>query len=135
LTLDFWRKGQQNNLKEDQAMFGNVTNQVTLIGRLGDDPTFFGEEGQGARFDMATNESFMSGGERKQRVDWHTVVCWNGLVKSCQRLAKGDRVAVAGALRSRKWEDDDGKNRRVVEVHASSVEFLDVKALREAKEK
>jgi len=113
-------------------MFTNVTNQVTLIGRLGKDPVFFGEERQGARFDLAVNTPFMKDGERQERVDWITVVCWNGLVKSCKHLGKGDRVAVAGSLRSRTW-DDAGTNRRVVEVHASSVEFLDVKAQREAK--
>jgi single-strand DNA-binding protein len=136
LTLDFWRKGQENNLRKDQAMFTKASNQVVLIGRLGDDPEFFGEDGQGARFDLAINSSFMKDGERQERVDWPTVVCWNGLAKtSCQHLAKGDRVAIAGSLRSRMWEDDDGKSRRGVEVHASSVEFLNVKSPREAKGK
>ena len=110
-------------------MFTKVTNQVTLIGRLGDDPGFFGEDGQGARFDLATHESFMKDGESQERTDWHTIICWNGLARSSKQLAKGDLVAVAGAVRSRLW-DDDGKSRRIVEVHASSLEFLDVKALR-----
>ena len=117
-------------------MFTKASNQVVLIGRLGDDPEFFGEDGQGARFDLAINSSFMKDGERQERVDWPTVVCWNGLARSCRKLAKGDRVAVAGALRTRRWVDEDATNRRVfktTEIHALDVEFLDVKSLREAK--
>lgn len=112
-------------------MFTNVTNQVTLIGNLGDDPKFFGEEGQGARFDLATRRVFMRNGEREVDTDWHTVVCWNGLAKSAKKLAKGDRVAIAGSIRTRNW-DDRGENRRSVEIHASSLEFLNVKSLRQA---
>jgi single stranded DNA-binding protein len=117
-------------------MFTKASNQVVLIGRLGDDPEFFGEDGQGARFDLAINSSFMKDGERQERVDWPTVVCWNGLARSCRKLAKGDRVAVAGALRTRRWVDEDATNRRVfktTEIHALDLEFLDVKSLREAK--
>jgi len=115
-------------------MFTNVTNQVTLIGRLGKDPEPLGDE-QGARFDLAVNTSFMKDGERRERVDWLTIVCWNGLAKSCrEHLAKGDRVAIAGALRVRTFSSEDATTRKVtkvVEVHATSVEFLDVKAHRE----
>jgi single stranded DNA-binding protein len=111
--------------------FTNVANQVTLIGRLGKDPIFFGEDGLGARFDLAVNTFFMKDGERQERVDWVPIVCWNGLVRSCRKLASGDRVAIAGALRVNQWDDKDGTSRRTVEVHASSLEFLNVKALRE----
>ena len=93
-------------------MFTNVTNQVTLIGRLGKDPVFFGEEGQGARFDLAVNTSFMKDGSREERTDWLTIVCWNGLAKSSKQLAKGDRVAIAGALRVNEWKDADGTSKR-----------------------
>ena len=116
-------------------MRAQVKNQVTLIGRLGDKPTFFGEDDRGgARFDVAVNESWGQDGERQERVDWFTVICWNGLVRSCEHLAKGDLVAVAGKLRTRDWEHD-GAKRRSVEIHAADVAFLDVKALREKKGK
>jgi single-stranded DNA-binding protein len=86
--------------------------------------------------DRHTVTSFTKDGERQERVDWPTIVCWNGLAKSCRQLAKGDRVAVAGVLRTHRWVDEDATHRRVVkttEIHASDVEFLDVKARREAK--
>ena len=106
-------------------------NQVTLIGNLGNDPDFFGsEDNPAARFDLATNEVFGSGDERRQRTDWHRIICWGGLTSSATHLAKGDKVALAGRLRSNDFEDDDGTKRRVIEVHASSIEFLNVKSFR-----
>lgn len=112
-------------------MHHKVTNQVTLIGNLGGDPEFFGDADRpGARFDLATNDSYGSGENRKERTDWHTIVCWGGLVKSCEHLGKGDKVALAGTLRSRIWEDD-GKKRRVTEVHASDLEFLKLQGRKE----
>ena len=110
----------------------HVTNHVTLIGNLGNDPTFFGNgDNTGARFDLATNEVFGSGEDRSQRTDWHRVICWGGLATSAKHLSKGDKVTLAGKLRSNDFEDDDGTKRRVIEVHASSIEFLNVKSFRD----
>ena len=107
----------------------HVTNHVTLIGHLGGDPTFFGSgDNRGARFDLATNETFGSPDARRQRTDWHRIICWGGLASSATHLAKGDKVALAGKLRSNDFEGDDGTQRRVIEVHASSIEFLNVKS-------
>lgn len=110
-----------------------VINQVTLIGRLGNDPKSFGNKDRsGAKFNLATNETFGTGDDRRQKTDWHTIVCWGGLVKAAQVLTKGSLVAVAGKLRSNKFTDADGNDRWSVEVHASSIEFLDLKKAREA---
>ena len=108
-------------------------NQVTLIGNLGNDLTFFGNgDNTGVRFDLATNEVFGSGEDRSQRTDWHRVICWGGLINSAQHLSKGDKIALAGKLRSNDYEAQDGTKRRVIEVHASSIEFLNVKSRRNA---
>ncbi|MCP3957429.1 MAG: single-stranded DNA-binding protein [bacterium] len=112
-----------------------VQNQVTLIGYLGSDPEAIGNgENAGAKLNLATNEAFGRGEERKERTDWHDVVCWNGLVKSCEHLAKGDRIAVLGKLRSNSWQDQEGNARRSVEVHASDICFLRVKAFDRVRE-
>jgi len=112
----------------------HVTNQVILIGNLGDDPTFFGsEDSLGARFDLATNESFGSGDDRRRRTDWHRIVCWGGLTNSAKHLSKGDKIALAGRLRSNDFEAEDGTKRRSIEVHAASIEFINVRSLRDAR--
>lgn len=107
----------------------HVTNQVTLIGNLGNDPESFGtNDHPGARFDLATNEVFGSGDDRRERTDWHRIICWGGLASSATHLAKGDKVALSGKLRSNDFEGDDGTKRRVIEVHASSIDFIHVKS-------
>jgi single-stranded DNA-binding protein len=55
-------------------------------------------------------------------VDFVPVVAWNAVADGCEPLGKGDRVAVAGEIRSRRWQDDEGKRRRAVEVVATSVQ-------------
>ena len=106
-----------------------VANQVTLIGRLGTGPELFGDgDRAGAKFDIATSEVYGRGEEKKERVDWHRIVCWGGLAQTCRHLAKGDQVAVFGKLRTNRWEDADGRARRSVEVVASDVGFLRVKS-------
>lgn len=104
-------------------------NQVTLIGYLGSDPEHFGEgERAGARFSLATTETFGREEERKERTDWHRIVAWNGTARACRHLARGDRLAVFGKLRTNDWTDEEGNARRTVEVQALDVHFLKVKA-------
>lgn len=110
-----------------------VTNQVMLIGNLGHDPTIFGNgDHPGIRFDLATNEVFGTDDNRSQRTDWHRVVCWGGLVNSAKHLSKGDKIALAGKLRSNDFVTKNATKRRVIEVHASSIEFINVKSLQNA---
>jgi len=57
--------------------------------------------------------------------DFFPVATWNRQAESCAEfLAKGAQVALDGRLRSRSWDDADGKRRSAIEVVASRVEFL-----------
>jgi single-strand DNA-binding protein len=96
-------------------------NNVTLIGNLATDVELkeLGEEKRVASFVLAVDRP---GGEK---ADFFRVACWNKQADVCNRfLAKGKRVAVDGRLRSRSWEDPEGKKRTSVEVVAATVEFL-----------
>jgi single-strand DNA-binding protein len=60
--------------------------------------------------------------------DFVHVATWNRQAEVCDEyLSKGSRVAVDGRLRSRSWEDADGKRRSAVEVVANSIQFLDTR--------
>ena len=104
-------------------------NSVTIIGHLGNAPeTKELENGNTlARFSVATNRRWVDeNGDRRERTDWHRVVCFGRLAEVCdEHLTKGSHVAVRGNLRTSQWSDDDGNNRRSVEIRASEVEFLD----------
>ena len=62
-----------------------------------------------------------------ERTDFVRIAAWNKQAELCeQRLAKGDRVAVDGRLRSRTWEDAAGARHSAVEVVANRIEPLGV---------
>ena len=74
---------------------------------------------------MAVDRSFTNqAGERE--ADFIPVVVWQKLAETCaNHLHKGRLVAVDGRLQIRSYETQDGQKRRVAEVIAASVKFLD----------
>jgi len=101
-------------------------NVVTLIGHLATDVELrnVGEERKVASFLLAVNRPTKDG-----EADFVWIAAWNKQAELCERfLTKGKRVAVDGRLRSRSWEDADGKRRNAIEVVANSVQFLSPRA-------
>jgi single-strand DNA-binding protein len=64
---------------------------------------------------LATSETWRdkNSGERKERTEWHTVVCFNqALAKIAEQyLKKGNLVYVEGMHCTRKWQDSNGQDR------------------------
>ena len=97
-------------------------NVVTLIGNLATDVELreLDDERKVASFLLAVDRDGSSGG-----ADFVRVSTWNKQAEVCRQfLAKGRCVAIDGRLRSRSWEEPDGKRRSTVEVRANRVEFL-----------
>ena len=111
-------------------------NKVQLIGNLGADPESRAMQNGGlvVTLSVATNESWrdQASGERRTRTEWHRVVIFNeGLGRIAdQYLTKGARVYVEGMLRTRKWQDAEGRDRYGTEIHLTpyngTLTFLDV---------
>ena len=103
-------------------------NKVILLGRLGKDPELsYIPSGQSvAKFTMATNRSYKDkSGEWKEETDWHNIVAWGKLGEICaQYLAKGRQAYLEGQIRTRSWEDREGKKRTTTEIIASEVVLL-----------
>jgi single-strand DNA-binding protein len=101
-------------------------NRVILIGNLTRDPELrYTPDGTPvASFTIAVNRSFTTRqGERE--ADFIPIVVWRKRAETCSEyLAKGSQVAVDGRLQIRNYEDKDGIKRRVAEVVAWRVEFL-----------
>ena len=99
-------------------------NVVTLIGNLasGVEVRALPGDRKVASFVVALDRPGQTG-----RADFVRVAVWNKQADLCeQRLAKGDRVAVDGRLRSRTWEDAAGARHSAVEVVANRIEPLGV---------
>ena len=96
---------------------GQSLNSVTLIGNAGGDPEIRTTQGgtKVASFPLATNESWNDRrtGEKMERVEWHRIVVFNdALVALVEKfVAKGDKLYLQGALKTRKWQDQSGADR------------------------
>lgn len=117
-------------------MAGSV-NKVILIGNLGADPEIrHTQDGRPiANLRVATSESWKdkSTGERRERTEWHRVVIFSeGLCRIAEQyLHKGSKVYLEGQLQTRKWQDQEGKDRYSTEVvlqgFNSTLTMLDAK--------
>ena len=98
-------------------------NQVSITGRLGQDPELrYTNSGKAVtNLNVANTTGF---GENRQ-THWFTVVAWNGQAEAvCNYLKKGAQVGVEGFLQTRKWEDKEGNSRISIEIIANRIDFL-----------
>src|SRR5438128_11109709 len=103
-------------------------NRVTLIGNLGKDPEIRRtQDGKPiANLSIATSETWRdkASGERKEKTEWHRVVCFNeglcGVIE--QYLRKGSQVFIEGKLATRKWTDQSGVEKYSTEVVMQNFE-------------
>lgn len=104
-----------------------MLNKVILVGRLAQDPELrYTASGVAvASFDVAVQRPYANQqGERD--TDFIRVVVWRKLAETCaNNLGKGRMVAIDGHLQVRSYEGKDGQRRKVTEVVANIVRFLD----------
>ncbi len=102
-------------------------NKVILIGRLTADPELRFTSGgiPVSKFTLAVNRTF-SNKQGEREADFIDVVLWRSLAETCaNNLKKGYMAAVDGRLQIRSYEDNQGIRRKVAEVVADTVRFLD----------
>jgi len=108
-------------------------NKALLIGRLTKDPEMrYTPSGTAVtNFSIATNR-WSSGpdGEKKEFTDYHNIVAYpigkrNLAETVAQYTRKGALVFVEGRIQTRSWEGQDGQKRRVTEIIANDVQFLE----------
>ncbi len=104
-----------------------MLNVVVLVGRLVRDPEIrYTPAGVAVgSFTVAVDRPFTNQqGERE--TDFVDVVVWRKLAETCaSHLSKGRLVGVEGRLQVRSYETPEGQRRRVAEVVARDVRFLD----------
>jgi len=77
---------------------------------------------------LATSDSWKdkNTGQMNERTEWHRVVFFNRLAEIAgEYLRKGSKVYIEGALRTRKWQGQDGQDRYTTEIVASEMQMLD----------
>jgi len=111
-------------------MASRGVNKVILIGNCGADPEVrqFPSGGQVTNVRIATSESWRdkNSGQTQERTEWHRVVFFNRLAEiAAEYLRKGMKVYIEGSIRTRKWQDKEGKDQYTTEIVANEMQMLD----------
>jgi single-strand DNA-binding protein len=101
-----------------------MSNNVTLIGNLVDDPELrFTPSGVAmAKIRLAVNRRYQRDGEWQEDTSFFTGTVWREQAEQvAESLQKGARVIVSGRLEQRSWETEQGEKRSVVEVQIDEI--------------
>lgn len=97
-------------------------NKVTLLGNVGKDPEIRKTQDGGkiVTFSLATSEAWKdrASGERKEKTEWHRVVCFNDRIGDVveKYVKKGSKVYLEGQIQTRKWTDQSGAEKFSTEI-------------------
>lgn len=109
-------------------MATNGVNKAIILGNLGQDPEFreLSTDSSVMNITIATSESWQDKDKNwQERTEWHRAAIFlkGGQVKYWQdRLKKGDKVYLEGKLQTRKWTDQEGKERYTTEIIVQSFD-------------
>ncbi len=106
-----------------------MLNQIVLIGRLVRDPELrYTPNGVPvAQFPLAVDRTFKNA-QGQRETDFFDIVVWRKQAELvANHLQKGRLVAVQGRLQTRTYETPEGQRRKVYEIVAEGVTFLDKK--------
>ncbi len=104
-------------------------NKVILIGNLGRDPEVrYTPNGNAVcNVTIATSRNWKdkTSGDKVEETEWHRVVFYDRLAEIAgEYLKKGRSVYVEGRLKTRKWQDKEGKDNYTTEVIADNMQML-----------
>jgi len=80
-----------------------------------------------ANMRLATTESWKDkqSGEQQERTEWHSVALFGRLGEiAAEYLRKGSQVYIEGRLRTRKWQDKEGRDRYTTEIVGNEMQML-----------
>lgn len=106
----------------------NDLNQCQFIGRLGKDPeTRYMPDGKAVtNFSIAVGSQWKSkDGEKQESTEWVNCTTYEKLAEICgEYLKKGSQVFIGGRMKTRKWQDKEGKDRYTTEIIVERMQML-----------
>lgn len=103
-------------------------NKVILVGNLGADPEVkqFNNGGSLTNVVIATSEKYTNKqGEKVEETEWHRVSFFGKTGEiAAQYLRKGSKVYVEGAIKTRKYQAQDGTDRYATEIKGFALTML-----------
>lgn len=106
-----------------------MLNKCILMGRLTRDPELrhTASNTPVTTFTLAVDRNVKRTNDNAQQTaDFIDIVAWDAKADFAAKwFRKGQLVAVCGRLQSRKWQDNEGRNRVVIEVIADELHFAE----------
>jgi single-strand DNA-binding protein len=104
-------------------------NKVILVGNLGADPEIRYAASSDAivNFRLATTDRYKDkvSGEMKEATEWHRCSAFGRAAEVLnEHLRKGSSVYLEGAIRTRKYQAQDGTDRYSTEIRIENFQFL-----------
>jgi single-strand DNA-binding protein len=108
-------------------------NKCLFIGNLAADPEsrFLPNGDAVSNFRIACTDTWKdkATGEKKESTEWVSIDAFGKLAEICnQYLKKGSSVYIEGSLRTRKWQDKEGKDRYTTSIKCSEMKMLGAKS-------
>lgn len=108
-----------------------MLNKCILMGRLTRDPELrhTASNTPVTTFTLAVERNVKRTNDNAQQTaDFIDIVAWDAKADFAAKwFRKGQLVAVCGRLQSRKWQDNEGRNRVAIEVIADELHFAESK--------
>ncbi len=106
----------------------SLTNRVTLIGNVGNDPEIKNFDGgkKLANLSLATNDYYTNTkGERIDATQWHRVTAWGKTAEIIEKyVTKGKQIGVEGKLTYKTYEDKNGIKQYATEITISEIQLF-----------
>lgn len=100
-----------------------MLNSVNLLGRLAQDPEL---RSTASGTSVTSFDIAVQSWKKDAPPDYIPVVCWGKTAEfASMYLSKGRQVVIDGRITTRKWTDNEGRARKVVEVTADQIYFAD----------
>jgi len=127
-SLSDWGKGQDREQPGVHTPREKCLNQVTLLGRIGQDPQIRGSQAKPVTtFSLATNSSWKDEfAEWQNRTEWHRITVFKPSLQDAvyNFLTKGARVHVSGRLMYGEITDQQGVKQKTTTIAADEIIFL-----------
>lgn len=107
-------------------------NKAILVGNVGNEPkvqTY--SNGNVAQFPLATTErgyTLKNGIQVPDRTEWHNLIAWGKTADVIAKYVhKGSKLYIEGKIKTRSYDDNQGRKCYVTEIHVDVMELLDPK--------
>ena len=107
-------------------------NKAILVGNVGADPKVKTmSNGSVAQFSLATTErgyTLQNGTQVPDRTEWHNCIAWGKTADVVAKYVhKGSKLYIEGKIKTRSYDDNQGRKCYVTEIHVDVLELLDPK--------